>query len=138
MENEAKVYSRLHPISEVGGISGVLNSVFADSGISTIEQAVGFLCSAAIDVEGKEDFLAGAKVVLGEEAFQKYSTPVGHPPLGCDAPESHVEPVVESPLPDHEACADKNNDTCELCPSETSGSSSEDESAGEYKAGDKK
>lgn len=93
MENEVRARSQLHPVSEAGCISGALNSVFEDSGITTLEQAVGFLCAAAIDVEGKEAFLASARVAMGEEAFQKYSTPAEHPPLGCDAPEPHVKTV---------------------------------------------
>ena len=135
MESETKVHSQFHPISEAGEIAGVLKSVFENSGIKTLEQAVGFLCTAAIDVEGKEDFLASARVAIGEEAFQKYSTPVEHPPLGCDEPESHVKTVVETPLPDDVVCADKNNDTAGLCPSEISDSPSEDERAGGSEAG---
>lgn len=138
MESETKVYSQFHPISEVGEISDVLNSVFENSGIKTLEQAVGFLCTAAIDVEGKEDFLMSARGAIGEEAFQKYSTPVEHPPLGCDEPEPHVKTVIESPLPDDSACADKKNDAGGLCPSERSDSPSEDERAGGCEAGVKR
>ena len=84
-----------HLISDVRNLSETLKGVFESSWVSTVEQAVGFLCASGIDVEGKDDFLQGAKELLGEEAYLRYSTPLKQPPLGCDPPKAEVKVVTE-------------------------------------------
>jgi len=98
MENEIMKCVE-HPIEEVDVASEELKAIFNDSGIDSVEQAVAFLCAAGIEEEGKDEFLASAKDVLGEEAFLKYSTPVEQPPLGCKMPTPAMEVVAVDPLP---------------------------------------
>lgn len=100
MDIEEKKANGYHLLSDFGAISEPLKSVFGDSWIETVEQAVGFLCATGIDVEGREDFLARAKDTLGEDVYLKYSTPVEERPLGCKKPTPAVEFVTGDQSPE--------------------------------------
>ena len=107
MENEKRFYPEFHSLSEIQEIPEGLKSVFEDAGIGTIEQAVSFLSSLDVDIEGRENFLVNANDIMEKTAFQKYSTPVESHPLGCDEPESRVKIAVESNLLHDEPVAEK-------------------------------
>jgi len=93
-ENTQEKFIQLHPISDMVDIPEELKTLFTDSWIDTVEQAVGYLSSLDMDIDGKDDFLSKAKELLGEDAFLKCSTPVDHPPLGCYGPVLDEKVVV--------------------------------------------
>ena len=71
-----------HPLG-LAKISDELSAYLKNQWIQNIEQAVAYLASCSLEIEGKKAFLEQARIILGEEAFIKYSTPTERHPLGC-------------------------------------------------------
>ena len=81
-----------HPLAQMV-LSEALSAFFKDRWIEDVEQAVGVLTAFPEEIEGKEQFLAQAKELLGEEMFVKWTTPAPSHPLGCvlSAPDESKE-----------------------------------------------
>ena len=84
-----------HPLSLMKGVD-VLSACLKDQWIENVEQAVGFLVSSNIEIDGKEQFLVQAKEILGEEVYLKYSTPAKNYPLGCLMAKTEVQVEEQS------------------------------------------
>lgn len=96
MEKEGEELKGYHPLDGAVRLSEELGVVLGYSGVETVEEAVSFLCASEIESEGKDEFLAAAREILGEEAYLRYSTPVETPPPGCDAPTHAVKVLNDS------------------------------------------
>ena len=73
---------KIHPISQIN-VSDALSACLKSRWIENVEQAVAYLASINFEIVGKEEFLAQARDILGEEAYAKYTKPVPKHPLGC-------------------------------------------------------
>ena len=87
---------QIHPISQLKA-SDALSAYLKSRWIENVEQAVAYLASINFEIVGKEEFLAQARDILGEEAYAKYTKPVPKHPLGCIAiqTEEHFMKQVE-------------------------------------------
>ncbi len=95
-ESPTAIGEQNHPISQIRA-SDALSACLKSRWIENVEQAVAYLASINFQIVGKEEFLAQARDILGEEAYAKYTKPVPKHPLGCIAiqTEEHFMKQVE-------------------------------------------
>lgn len=79
---------QIHPLQLIKA-SDALSACLRSLWIENVEQAVAYLASIHVEIDGKEAFLAQARDILGEETYGKYAKPVPRRPLGCIA--NHTE-----------------------------------------------